>query len=126
MMRNIVLGLAAVSSLAALPTAAEARHRHYGGYYGQAYYDRGYYDRGYYDQGYGNGYYGRPSYRHRCGSGTTGAIVGGAAGALLGREIGRSGRRGYYGYRRGGSGTTGAILGGVAGALLGREVGRSC
>ena len=53
-------------------------------------------------------------------------IVGGAAGALIGREIERSGSRNrYYGRRSGG--TTGAIIGGAIGALVGREVGkRSC
>jgi hypothetical protein len=57
-------------------------------YYGDGYYGRGY-DQGYHGRTYGyrDPYYGR-SYR-RCGSGTTGAIVGGAAGALLGREIAR-------------------------------------
>ena len=91
------------------------------------YRDYGYRDRhygrrhAYRDYGYRDRYYGR---RHRCGSGTTGAIIGGAAGALLGREIGRGGR-GYYSYRRG-NGTTGAIVGGAAGALIGREIGRSC
>jgi hypothetical protein len=90
---------------------------YYGRGYDQAYYSRGY-DRGYYGRNYG---YDR-RYRGRCGSGTGGALVGGAAGALLGREIARGGR-GYY--RRGG-GTTGAIIGGAAGALIGREIGRSC
>ena len=45
-------------------------------------------------------------------NGTTGLLIGGAGGALLGREIaGRNGDR-----------TLGAILGGAAGALLGRAV----
>ena len=43
--------------------------------------------------------------------GTTGLIIGGAAGALLGREIDSHGDR-----------TLGTILGGAAGALLGKEV----
>lgn len=43
--------------------------------------------------------------------GTTGLIIGGAVGALLGREI-------DGGYDR----TLGTILGGAAGALLGKEV----
>jgi hypothetical protein len=48
-------------------------------------------------------------------NGTTGLIVGGAGGALLGRELaGRNGDR-----------TLGAILGAVGGALLGREVDKS-
>ena len=84
----------------------------YGGYY-PSYYG------GYYD-GYPRGYYRRG--RYRCGSGTTGAIVGGATGALIGREIGRDGRR--YRYRGRGSGTTGAIIGGAIGALVGREATR--
>lgn len=46
-------------------------------------------------------------------NGTTGLIIGGAAGALLGREI-------DGGYNR----ATGTILGAAAGALLGREVDR--
>ena len=43
--------------------------------------------------------------------GTTGLIIGGAAGALLGREL-------DGGYDR----TLGTILGGAAGALLGKEI----
>ena len=46
-------------------------------------------------------------------NGTTGLILGGAAGALLGREL--DGGR---------SRTLGTILGGAAGALLGREIDR--
>ena len=153
MLNKIVLGVTALAaSFTALPTAAEAGGGRYydRGYYDRGYYDRGYYDRGYYDDGYyaprrvyrqrhynryarpryyDNGYHGR-SYRddryygrRRCGSGTTGAIIGGAGGALIGREIGRGGR-GYYGRR--GSGTGGAIIGGAVGALLGREIGRGC
>lgn len=90
-------------------------------YYGGGYYDRGYYDRGYYR----SGYYGRRGYK--CDNGTTGAIVGGAAGALVGREIGRDGR-GYryrYGrYGRRGGGATGAIIGGALGALIGSQATR--
>jgi hypothetical protein len=63
--------------------------------------------------GYGRGY--------GCDDGTSGAIVGGTACALIGREIGRDGR----GYRRGrNSGATGAIIGGAIGALVGREASR--
>ncbi|QGN56267.1 glycine zipper 2TM domain-containing protein [Novosphingobium sp. Gsoil 351] len=50
-------------------------------------------------------------YRCRRGDGTTGLLVGGAAGALVGRAIDTHGSR-----------TTGTILGAAAGALLGREV----
>ena len=81
----------------------------------------------------GPGYYGRNyarpyGYYRQCG-GTTGAIIGGAAGAILGHEIGRQsgGYRydGNGGYYKKGNGTVGAILGGAAGALLGREIDRS-
>lgn len=46
--------------------------------------------------------------------GTTGLLIGGAAGALLGREV--AGRRGDR--------TLGAILGAAGGALIGREIDR--
>ena len=100
-------------------------HKHRG-------YDRGY-DRGYQGyQSYGGyrgdqRYYGEPVYQNtrvwrgddgraycRRSDGTTGLLIGGAAGALLGREV--AGRRGDR--------TLGMILGGAAGALLGREVDR--
>ena len=45
--------------------------------------------------------------------GTTGLIIGGVVGALIGREL-----------DRGGSRTVGTILGAGAGALLGREIDR--
>jgi hypothetical protein len=89
--------------------------------------DRGYYrgnDRGYYRSN-DRGYYGDPVYRNtrvwrgndgrtycRRSNGTTGLLIGGAAGALLGREV-----AGNYGDR-----TLGAILGAAGGALLGREI----
>ena len=47
-------------------------------------------------------------------NGTTGLIVGGAAGALAGRAIDTRGER-----------ATGTILGAAAGALLGREIDRN-
>ena len=47
-------------------------------------------------------------------NGTTGLLVGGAAGALAGRAIDTRGER-----------TTGTILGGALGALLGRHVERN-
>ena len=56
----------------------------------------------------------RRSYRSSCRSGgTTGLIVGGAAGALLGREVDGGRDR-----------TAGTIIGAGAGALLGREIDR--
>lgn len=54
--------------------------------------------------------------RYRCkkGNGTTGLLIGGAAGALAGRAIDTRGER-----------TTGTILGAAAGALVGREIDRN-
>ena len=132
-MFKLTLLAASAAAMVALPASAEARHRpHYGGYaspyYGSNYYGQGYYPQSYGSRYYGNRYYGDRYYgsrhyrRHRCGNGTTGLIVGGAAGALLGREIERSGNR--YRYNRGG--TTGAIVGGALGALVGREIARGC
>jgi uncharacterized protein YcfJ len=88
-------------------------------------------DRHYARYGNGGGYgYSEPVYRNtrtwrgddgryycRKKDGTTGLIIGGAAGALLGREIDGGRDR-----------TLGTVLGAAAGALLGKEVaqGRSC
>ena len=90
------------------------RYRNYDrGYYGQ----RGYYNRRGYDEPvYRNtrtwrGNDGRTYCRRQ--NGTTGLIIGGAAGALLGREI-------DGGYNR----TLGTVLGAAGGALLGREIDR--
>ncbi len=76
----------------------------YGGNYAQ-YYDR-------------NGYYSGPTWRGNDGryycrrsDGTTGTIVGGAAGALIGSQV--AGR---------GDGLLGAIIGGAVGAVIGNTV----
>ena len=102
-MRKFSLALAAatmaVPAAMTLPAApAEAQSR---------YYDR-------------NGNYVGPTWRgsdgrYRCRkpNGTTGLIVGGAAGAVVGHQIVGRGDR-----------TLGAIVGGAAGALIGREVER--
>ena len=47
-------------------------------------------------------------------NGTTGLVIGGAAGALAGRAFDRNGSR-----------TTGTVLGGALGALLGRHMQRN-
>lgn len=67
-----------------------------------------------------NGYYSGRTWRGddgrvycRRSNGTTGLLVGGAAGALAGRAIDTRGDR-----------ATGTILGAAAGALLGREIQR--
>ena len=68
----------------------------------------------------GDGYSGRiwkdSQGRYRCKrpDGTVGLIVGGAAGALVGRAIDTRGER-----------ATGTILGAAAGALIGRKIDRS-
>ena len=79
------------------------------------------------DYRYGSYYAPEPVYRERyvehrvyegrrgCRSGTTGTIVGAAAGALLGRELDQGRDR-----------AQGTIIGGAAGALLGRQVTRGC
>ncbi|MCW1382591.1 glycine zipper 2TM domain-containing protein [Novosphingobium sp. KCTC 2891] len=108
------------------------RYRGYDGYRGdyngyRGDYGRGDYGRGDDDRRYYRGndnrrdYYRGASWRGRDGrtycrrsDGTTGLLIGGAAGALLGREV-----AGYNGDR-----TLGAILGAAGGALLGREVDR--
>jgi hypothetical protein len=85
------------------------------------YRDRNRYD----DRGYSQqGYYGEPVYREtrvwrgedgrtycRKKNGTTGLIIGGAAGALLGREVDGGRNR-----------TLGTVLGAAAGALIGKEI----
>jgi outer membrane lipoprotein SlyB len=73
-------------------------------------------DRRYYTSANGVRYWRGDDGRYYCkrSNGTTGLIVGGAAGALAGRAIDTRGER-----------TTGTILGAAAGALLGREVQRS-
>ncbi|HWT12670.1 MAG TPA: glycine zipper 2TM domain-containing protein [Allosphingosinicella sp.] len=105
-MRNVVLGLAAVTmAVPALPAAAVAQSR-YDGYRYARNYDRGAYQ--------GRTWRGRDGRIYcRRSNGTTGLIVGGAAGALIGREI--DGGR---------SRTAGTILGAALGAVLGREVQR--
>lgn len=58
--------------------------------------------------------YDRGRWRHRCGgNGTTGLLVGGGAGALLGRALDHNGDR-----------AVGTILGATGGALLGRQIER--
>jgi hypothetical protein len=108
MLKKATLAAAGLMTVfTAVPAAADARPRDRGhGYYSDGSYAR-------------DGYYrdrsDRRSYRNdgRCRSGTTGAVVGGAAGALLGREVAGRGDR-----------TLGTILGGAAGLLGGRALTR--
>jgi hypothetical protein len=95
------------------------RYERYGRYNRYNNYNRNNYNR--YQQ---RGYYGEPVYNNtrvwrgndgrvycRKSDGTTGLIIGGAAGALLGRELAGRGDR-----------TLGAILGAAGGALLGKSI----
>ena len=94
-MRNIALALAAATlTMPAIPSAAIANHDGY--YHGKTWRD---------SQG-----------RLRCrrANGTVGIIVGGAAGALVGRAVDGGRDR-----------TAGTVIGAAAGALVGREVARS-
>lgn len=79
--------------------------------YNDARYARYYDNRGYYSGPTWRGDNGRTYCRRS--DGTTGLIIGGAAGALAGRAIDTRGER-----------ATGTILGAVGGALLGRELDR--
>jgi uncharacterized protein YcfJ len=97
------------------------------GQYNKQYYNS--YQNGYYPAEYDNrnGYDDRRDYDRRdrrrfrgekCRSGTTGTILGGVVGGLLGREVGRGGR-----FNR--PSTTGTIIGAGAGALAGRALEKS-
>lgn len=108
MKRLALTALIGATTLAAIPTEAEARHRHHrNAHYSDRGHDR-WADRRDYRHHREKRYY-----RNCRTSGTTGLIVGGAAGALLGREVDRRGDR-----------ATGTILGAAGGALLGREIDR--
>ena len=104
-MRNLILAASAtamaIPATFALPITTD-----------EAQAQRRYYDR--------SGYYNGPTWRGRDGryrcrrsNGTTGLLIGGAAGALIGRELDGGRNR-----------ATGTILGAAAGALVGREVDR--
>jgi uncharacterized protein YcfJ len=112
-MRKFAIALAAAATAAtAMPSVAVAQHydRHgHGAYHGR--YAHYYYGRGYYHGPRWRGRDGR--YYCRRSDGTTGLLLGGAAGALVGRSVDTRGER-----------ATGTILGAVAGALIGREIDR--
>lgn len=81
---------------------------HRGRHYGARHYDDGGYD--------GPVWRGRDGrYRCRRNDGTTGLLIGGVAGGLLGREV--AGRRGDR--------TAGFLIGAVAGGLIGRSIDRN-
>ncbi|MFC4593691.1 glycine zipper 2TM domain-containing protein [Sphingobium tyrosinilyticum] len=114
--KKITLALSLAATLcSAVPSVALAHdngrhrgwHKHHRDYDGDRYYRRGAYDdRRYYRDD-------RPRYvRRDCKtSGTTGLLVGAAAGALLGRSVDTRGDR-----------LPGTLIGGGAGALIGKEI----
>ena len=127
-MKKMMMSLAAATLLVpavpalAAPTYAAPSDGYSQNYDGTVHFDR---DDRRYDR---NGRYAQPRrisrderiwrgedgrYRCRRENGTTGLIIGGAAGALAGRAIDTRGER-----------TTGTIIGAVAGALAGREIDR--
>lgn len=99
-MRKLILAVSATAMAVpvtmALPTEQAQAQRYYSGYNGPVWRDS------------------RGRYRCRRSNGTTGMLIGGAAGALIGRSIDGGRNR-----------TTGTVVGAVAGALVGREVQRS-
>lgn len=111
----------AASAVVGLPSAAYAghgkhwRHHHHEGHHGHRHgrwrerdhYERHSEPRRYYSEERGD--------RCRRSNGTTGLILGAAAGALLGRAVDTHGDR-----------TPGTIIGAGGGALLGREMDRGC
>ena len=104
--KTLALALSFVATLGgAIPSAAMADNGRHRGWY--KHHDRdGYYDRrSYRDE--------RPRYvRRDCKtSGTTGLLLGAAAGALLGRSVDTRGDR-----------LPGTLIGGGAGALIGKEI----
>ena len=124
-LRTAALGIALPAMMVAAAPVAAHTSSHGASTYSQADGWNQYRDR--YNPYGRSGYSGEPVYastpvwrgedgRYYCKkkNGTTGMIVGGAAGALIGREIAGRGDR-----------TLGTILGAAGGALLGREIQRS-
>jgi hypothetical protein len=105
-MRKLILGLALATAASALTPALAQKNDGREDY--NSYYDRD----GNYNGPSWRGPDGRMYCRHR--DGTTGLVVGAAAGALVGRSIDRHGNR-----------ATGTIVGAAAGALVGRAIERS-
>lgn len=117
-MRKFILAIAAAASaIPALPAAADPPS--WAPAHGRRAHDNTYDSRGRYREPHRLGRNDRVwrgndgRYYCRRGNGTTGLIVGAAAGALLGRAIDTRGDR-----------ALGTLLGGAGGALLGREIDR--
>jgi len=112
-MRKILLAIAAAGL--ALPAATPAMADPPGWAPAHGYRAKQAYQPRYYTSDNGIRYWRDESGRYRCkrSDGTVGLIVGGAAGALVGRAVDTRGER-----------TTGTVLGAAAGALLGRQIQR--
>jgi uncharacterized protein YcfJ len=106
----LAAALAAATITAVIPATASARDR--GRHYGHGYSERHHGSRDRYAER--RGYRDEGRYRCRKSGGTTGLLVGGVAGALLGRSIDTRGDR-----------ATGTVLGAGAGALAGRAIDRN-
>lgn len=126
-MKRLLMTMAAGAMMAPMPVLADPpAHAQAHGYYKVKKDKRS--DRGSYQRGYRDGrqdaqrinadtrIWRGDDGRYRCkrDDGTTGLLIGAAAGAVIGSEVaGRNDR------------TLGAILGGLGGAFLGREIDRS-
>jgi hypothetical protein len=122
-LRKTALALAAAGMALSVPAAArDHSYADHGNRYEQSHRDRYGYDTRYYGRGYNSQTAYRQSVwrgndgRYYCRGidGTTGLIVGAAAGALLGNAV-------DGGHNR----TLGTVLGGAIGALLGKSVAQS-
>jgi hypothetical protein len=111
LIRKAILGmiLASATVSAGIPATAFARDHDRHGYHDD---HRRYAGHG--DYRNDRGYRGDRGYRCRKSGGTTGLLLGGAGGALVGRSIDTRGDR-----------TTGTVLGLAAGALAGRAIDRN-
>lgn len=126
MKKTILAATLAAVTLSAGPALADpppwapahgwrAHHEYNGGYNGYNGYNGGYRQR-YYTTNNGIRYWQGGDGRYYCrrANGTTGLLIGGVAGALIGRSIDSRGDH-----------AVGTILGAAGGALLGREIDRS-
>lgn len=110
----LAMSLVAATATAMVPATVQARDHHR---WSRDYDQRGYYGR-HRDDGYRyadrRGYRNDRNYRCRKSGGTTGLLLGGVAGALLGRAVDTHGDR-----------APGTIIGAGAGALAGRAIDRN-
>ncbi|WP_088308886.1 glycine zipper 2TM domain-containing protein [Novosphingobium sp. B 225] len=114
MNKTVLAALIAVTALPAMPVAADPPR--WAPAHGNRHHDRFHDDdRRYYRTDNGIRYWRGDDGRNYCrrGDGTVGLLIGGVAGALVGRSIDTRGDR-----------APGTILGAAAGALIGNELGK--